>query len=102
MSALLPCTSIITEIAAERRRQMEVEGWTPQHDDAHADGSLAQAAGCYALVAGGADAENVEARYWPTSWLPTWFKPRDRRRNLIKAAALIVAEIERIDRAKGN
>lgn len=36
--------SVIDEIAAERQRQVEVEGWTAEHDDKHADGSLAQAA----------------------------------------------------------
>lgn len=91
---------VVQEIAAERCRQMEVEGWTPHHDDAHTDGSMAQAAGCYALVAGGADVENVEARYWPASWAPGWFKPKGRRRDLIRAAALIVAEVERIDRSE--
>jgi hypothetical protein len=34
---------------------------------------------------------------WP--WHDDWWKPKDRRRDLIRAAALIVAEIERLDRA---
>jgi hypothetical protein len=33
---------------------------------------------------------------WPTDW--RW-NPADPRRNLVKAGALILAEIERIDRA---
>ncbi len=41
------------DVQAERRRQVEAEGWTPKHDDEHADGQMAQAAGCYALHAGG-------------------------------------------------
>ncbi|PXB75626.1 hypothetical protein CW299_41965, partial [Pseudomonas aeruginosa] len=36
------------DVQAERRRQVEAEGWTPKHDDEHADGQMAQAAGCYA------------------------------------------------------
>ncbi|WP_324725931.1 hypothetical protein VI608_01725 [Klebsiella pneumoniae] len=40
------------------------------------------------------EAEN----YWPADWYDDSFKPTDTRRNLIKAAALIIAEIERIDR----
>lgn len=32
--------SVIDEIAAERRRQIEVEGWTPEHDDEHPDGHM--------------------------------------------------------------
>jgi hypothetical protein len=38
------------EIAAERRRQIEVEGWTHAHDDGHDDGSLAAAAACHAAT----------------------------------------------------
>jgi hypothetical protein len=35
-------------IAEERKRQIEVEGWTAEHDDEHTDGELALAAVCYA------------------------------------------------------
>ena len=31
-------------------------------------------------------------------WSKDWWKPKDKRRDLIRAAALIVAEIERLDR----
>lgn len=96
---------VIAEITAERKRQMEVEGWTPKHDDEHDDGSLARAAACYAMPghvrimpAGGT--ETIRSRVWPLSWDPDWWKPKDRRRDLIRAAALIVAEIERLDRVK--
>jgi hypothetical protein len=30
-----------------------------------------------------------------------WWKPTNRRRDLVKAGALILAEIERLDRAAG-
>jgi len=33
---------------------------------------------------------------WP--WDPKWWKPKDRRRDLVRAAALIIAEIDRHDR----
>jgi hypothetical protein len=85
---------VIAEIAAERRRQIGAEGWTPEHDE-HDDGALAKAAACYA-----GDSRKFNAAAppdWP--WSQAWWKPSDRRRNLIKAGALIVAEIERIDRA---
>lgn len=101
MSILLPCTSIITEIAAERRRQMEVEGWTPQHDDAHSRGQMAQAAACYADPQPKMDCSGLPLR-WPETWEDYWWKPKDRRRNLVRAAALIVAEIERLDRIGGG
>lgn len=89
--------SVMDEIAAERRRQIEVEGWTPTRDDYHHPrGELARAAGVYALSAGG---RYAVSQYWP--WHRAWWKPTNPRRDLIKAAALIVAEIERLDRIQG-
>jgi hypothetical protein len=41
-------TDGIDRIASERRRQIQVEGWTAEHDDEHDDGELAFAAACYA------------------------------------------------------
>lgn len=85
-------TDAARDVLAERQRQVSVEGWTPDHDDAHDDGSLACAASCYACAAAGlADAE----RDWPWNG---GFKPADPRRMLVKAGALILAEIERLDR----
>lgn len=83
----------VRDVLAERRRQVEVEGWTPEHDDQHAFEEMALAAACYA----NADPDDPPPPSWP--WHPSWWKPRDRRRNLIRAAALLLAEIERIDRA---
>lgn len=37
-------------ITAERLRQVAVEGWTPEHDDEHKRGELANAAACYAAT----------------------------------------------------
>lgn len=39
---------------------------------------------------------------WPRAWDLERWKPKDRRRDLIRAAALIVAEIERLDRAAAS
>ncbi|MBB3591696.1 hypothetical protein FHX08_002040 [Rhizobium sp. BK529] len=94
----------LLDVAAERRRQVEVEGWTPAHDDRHTDGSMAQAAAAYALKARSDEshANGVRIRppyLWPDSWHVSWWKPKDRRRDLVRAAALIIAEIERLDRA---
>ena len=89
--------SVIAEIASERHRQKTVEGWTAEHDDRHSDASMAMAASCYA------DADPYRGNpplRWP--WALRWWKPTTRRRDLIKAAALIVAEIERLDRAEGQ
>ena len=95
---------IIDEISAERSRQVEDEGWSPEHDDEYTDGQLALAAACYAAhqvmpvrsVPMGPHQIVSVPKFWPWSW--NWWKPRGKRRDLIRAAALIVAEIERIDR----
>jgi hypothetical protein len=92
--------SAINEIAAERQRQIEAEGWTPEHDDEHDGEELAKAAGCYALGTTriyNHRGDRVGYSFWP--WDIKWWKPTDRRRDLVKAGALIVAEIERLDRA---
>lgn len=103
--ASAPLSSAITDIIVERQRQQSVEGWTPEHDDGHADGQLATAASCYALMAAReqclSDGEYLRSQnalpyLWP--WDPKWWKPTNPRRDLVKAAALIVAEIERLDR----
>jgi hypothetical protein len=36
-------------IAAERKRQIEEEGWTAEHDEQWKKGELAKAAMCYAM-----------------------------------------------------
>ncbi len=97
----------IEDVTAERLRQQSVEGWTPEHDDEHDDGSLAMAAVCYAEHANAdhwvcsycQDEDRKIPERWP--WDPKWWKPtnNDARRDLVKAAALLVAEIERLDRA---
>lgn len=90
----------IAAIAAERQRQIDAEGWTPEHDDTHASGEMALAAACYALNTtddgDGPEIRLVGAEFWP--WADEWWKPTDRRRDLVKAGALIAAEIDRLDR----
>lgn len=89
-----PPSPALRDVAAERERQKSIEGWTPEHDDEHSNGELARAAACYALEHQG---WRGFSHSWP--WSPEWWKPRDRRRNLVRAGALILAEIERMDRA---
>ena len=89
-------TAVMAEVAAERRRQTEAEGWTPEHDDEHSRGELARAAVCYADPFN-EERENPPPK-WP--WEAKWWKPKDRRRDLVRAAALIVAEIDRLDRLR--
>ncbi|WP_206523214.1 MULTISPECIES: hypothetical protein [unclassified Mesorhizobium] len=95
-------SSAIADIASERQRQISAEGWTPEHDDAHSAGELAAAAACYAASAKGhgfISLDRAPSR-WP--WSLDWWKPTDRRRDLVKAGALIAAEIERLDRLAGQ
>ncbi|MEF0495851.1 hypothetical protein PX155_31995, partial [Pseudomonas aeruginosa] len=89
------------DVQAERRRQVEAEGWTPEHDDEHSHGQMARAAACYALAGSSAPNDGTAALLvslaWP--WDEQWWKPTSTRRDLVKACALALAEIERLDRA---
>jgi hypothetical protein len=87
----------LRDVAAERRRQIDVEGWTPEHDDEHKGGEMACAAAAYAVHS--SVPKKSRALWGWTGWAANWFKPKDTRHNLIRAAALLLAEIERLDRA---
>lgn len=88
------------DVLEERARQEAVEGWTPEHDDNHKPGDLAGAGACYASCAfGGCGGLGTPAE-WP--WENKWWKPTTPRRDLVKAAALIIAEIERLDRVEAR
>jgi hypothetical protein len=96
----------VQEIHDERKRQVDVEGWTPEHDDAHDDAQMLRAAVLYyhhatrpadwplAMRADGAPVG------WP--WEAAGWKPKDPRRTLIVAGALCLAERERIYRRYGR
>jgi hypothetical protein len=96
-------------IAAERERQEAQEGWTPEHDDQHDSSELVEAAINYArvvLTITHPDSPNAAAPVatpatdWPweaSAWKPSWDDPV---RNLVKAGALIAAEIDRLRRSR--
>lgn len=88
------------DVQAERHRQVEDEGWTPEHDDEHSHGQMARAAACYALAGSSAPNDGTAALLvslaWP--WDEQWWKPTTVRRDMVKACALALAEIERLDR----
>lgn len=136
----------IERIAAERQRQVDSEGWTPEHDLEHKAGHLAAAAGCYVDAAlGMLSSRNwteVEGPIWAESyrlddpdkadsylsyiaemladpiksWIgrnedgtprlpahgawpfdaPSWKPSEDPIKNLVRAGALIAAEIDRL------
>ncbi|MDH1900868.1 hypothetical protein N5D67_00900 [Comamonas aquatica] len=111
MDALTPAAR---DVLAERKRQIETEGWKPERDDVYDTGEMALAAACYAAHSASCaaikaphtargvfvrtrSAQDFVGEMWP--WSADWWKPSGHRRNLEKAAALILAEIERIDRA---
>ena len=105
-------------ISKERQRQIEEEGWTPEHDSQHTEGELALVAALYAtpirlfkmMVHGDGDVSFSDP--WPwfdtieitrygdglTSQVKAWDKrnKHSRLRKLIIAGALIAAEIDRI------
>ncbi|EPJ9678967.1 hypothetical protein [Pseudomonas aeruginosa] len=89
------------DVQEERRRQITAEGWTPEHDDEHDNGEMARAAACYALAGSSAPNDGTAALLvslaWP--WDQQWWKPTSALRDLVKACALALAEIERLDRA---
>ncbi|MFN7178349.1 hypothetical protein [Hyphomonas sp.] len=81
----------------ERRRQIVAEGFDPQADDRYTDGQLARAAARYAVW--NILPETGRAMIvWLWPFAAGWFKPRTHRENLVRAGALILAEIERLDR----
>lgn len=102
--ALYPLTAAVADVLAERQRQVRQEKWTPEHDDEHRDGDMARAAAAYVLsdsdVPVLAKLAEADRPIWP--WSLRWWKPKDGRRNLVRAAALLVAEIERLDRREAT
>ena len=100
--ATKPSTAIEL-IADERARQIQIEGFSPSVDDYQRNGQLAKAAACYAIPPMSRHTvfcgfTSIFEMLWPFAmewWKPT---PMDRIRELTKAGALIVAEIERLQR----
>jgi hypothetical protein len=98
----------IERIAAERKRQIEEEGFTAEYDERFTDNELVLAALCYALPKYDRKIAVVQDfavstrplfyTLWPfriSLWKPT---PDNRIRELEKAGALIAAEIDRLQR----
>lgn len=108
-------------IRAERQRQIDIEGWTPDHDDQHDDGQLMRAAMCYYMHGTGRAAyrntsslvstdtcphcgnglrhRRINASLpmgWP--WEPRWWKPQNTNRDLVRSGALLLAEKDRLAR----
>ncbi|MDE7599634.1 hypothetical protein NVR57_13035 [Enterobacter asburiae] len=86
-------SSAVSDVLAERRRQVTSEGYRHEQDDRYTDGELREAAACYIVAEG---SPNLVPELWP--WPATYWKPTNLRRDLVKAGALLLAEIERLDR----
>lgn len=88
----------ISDVYAERMRQIEKEGFTQAHDEKFSNNELARAAALYAIPAYLRDKiqYEYEDELWPVNFVPK-LSPDNRRRELVKAAALLIAEIDRLD-----
>lgn len=98
------------ELIKEERLKQIAKGYDAGHDDEHRNGEISQAAGCYLSVASaqirGASAKEFPVEVflygegefqWP--WEEEFYRPDEFAiQNLAKAAALIVAEMERLQR----
>lgn len=85
-------------VLQERRGQVEREGFSAEHDDKHETGELAMAGATYAL----AGVFSLPKAPWTWPFEKAWWKPKSLRQNLIRAAAFLIAEIERIDRLEAK
>ncbi len=99
-------------IKAERARQKKVEGWSAENDDRQVSGEMNDAAICYAgatakLMRGESlrviQLDPMFSSKFPFPYEDQWWKPSDDPiRNLVKAGALIAAEIDRLQRKMRN
>jgi hypothetical protein len=93
----------IQQIEDERLRQVEAEGYTSEHDDRYVNDELKRAGACYeGIGASGEYDPNVSPPAdWP--WAPEWWKPQGGAiRCLVKAGALYLAEMHRLERMCGK
>jgi hypothetical protein len=87
----------IERIAAERKRQMEEEGWNDSFIDSCMENELADAALCYVFPERSLAAKNMFFQmYWP--WPGMTGAELDRISQLARSGALIAAEIDRLQR----
>lgn len=106
MHIRIPMSPFATAALRERLRQKTDEGWDEAHDDAHQIGDLALAGAAYAKqayihldgIGFGKNPRMLLPNFWP--WSHEWWKPADFRRDLVRAAALIIAEGEKFDRSR--
>ena len=88
--AALTVSVAAADVIAERARQVAFPGYAHEHDDVHVNGEIARVAADYAMPG-----------QYPVGGVGWVFNKSNlpRRLQLLKAGAMILAEIERLDRA---
>ena len=87
---------IVLDIIKESRRQADTQDCLPSYADIYDPGVLALAACCYALPK--RERQSIHSSgvsIWRVLWPfgDEWWKPQDRRANLVSAAAFLISEI---------
>lgn len=92
------------DVLAERWSHVTERGWVEEHDDKYQRDELALAAVAYAMPGWVRDLTLGSLALWKMiwPWNLSWWKPRTRREDLVRAAALLIAEIARIDREEAR
>lgn len=85
----------VEDVLLERHRQIVGKGFDHAHDDKYESGELRKAAACYIFSADRGPSP-LPPIIWP--WDGKWWKPKSTREDLVRSAALIIADIERLDR----
>lgn len=93
VDAAMPGTPASHLLVAERKRQIEKEGWTQAHDVAWSTPEeMLKAAECYLTHADAYPNTGQPPASWP--WDAEWWKPKDFLKDKIRAAALIIAAMD--------
>lgn len=100
-------SGLLAEIAAERQNQIE-KGYDAAHDDEHVCDEISAAATVLVMPDACRDWDASSTGYgdklldamMPDYWLP--MKDKGRRQNLITGIAMLVAEVERLDRLESK
>lgn len=93
-------TEALRDVIAEREKQISKFGFDDNHDDIDDPFNKSNVGALYAMAASSTLDHGIFEKAWPTFWVLDFWRPEaSQRDNLVKAAALILAEIEGLDRA---
>lgn len=91
-------SKVVFDVLNERLRQISVKGYDAAHDLQHGHSTLSDSAVAYLSMASTGD-YHLASAHWQLSGFKPASKPRD---NLVKGCAMILAEIEMIDRREAG